>query len=456
MAPPTGRSTHLERSLASVVLAGVLVVPLVFTTAYDDVFVLPKVVTLGVVVSMAVATVIIGLLRGWALPKERLEVADRLVIAFFVVNVMAFAFSVDRSQSLLGEPLQYQGLLSLVLYLGLYALARVSFGTQRSVGLLFGVATLAAALVAGYALLQRVGLDPIWDVLPHGRVFSSIGQANALAAYLAMAVPLAVAVATRVRWMGRLVVFAVVALMITALAFTFSRGGYAGLVAGGAVLAIPIVGAIRSAGRRTMAVAVGAALLAAVLIMTVGPVRQTVAAVGSRALTSFDIDEPGSVRMHLDKWIVATRIAADYPFLGAGQETYPDLFPAYGHAYLPTERATAFDYYRVESPHNVYLATAAGAGWPAMAIHLAFIGVIGVSLTREIRSTPGGSRRWLLFGLLAAITAHVVTDFFMTAEPTGSALFWIVLGVAVAQTRVRASKPDDIATPPEARYVVTP
>jgi hypothetical protein len=41
---------------------------------------------------------------------------------------------------------------------------------------------IGASVVAGYALLQRVGLDPVWSELRDGRVFSTIGQPNALGA----------------------------------------------------------------------------------------------------------------------------------------------------------------------------------------------------------------------------------------------------------------------------------
>jgi len=50
------------------------------------------------------------------------------------------------------------------------------------------------------------------------------------------------------------------------------------------------------------------------------------------------------------------------------------------------------------------------------------------------------NERWLLAGLMAALAGHIVTDLFMTAEVTGSWIFWVLLGVLCA-TRERGTKP---------------
>ena len=115
-----------------------------------------------------------------------------VAVAFFVVlNVAAWSFSTDRRQSLYGERLQSQGLLTVLLYVGFFYVARLSLTGGRRLRQLAFAITIGATLVAGYALVQKAGFDPIWrGHLPMGRVFSSIGQLNALAAYLVLAIPI--------------------------------------------------------------------------------------------------------------------------------------------------------------------------------------------------------------------------------------------------------------------------
>ena len=87
--------------------------------------------------------------------------------------------------------------------------------------------------------------------------------------------------------------------------------------------------------------------------------------------------------------------------------------------------------HRVESPHNVYLAIAAGMGFPALACYLALIALIIASVLREARRSRDRSTRVLLVMLLAALAGHLVTDAFMTADLVASWLQWILLGAGL-------------------------
>jgi len=91
------------------------------------------------------------------------------------------------------------------------------------------------------------------------------------------------------------------------------------------------------------------------------------------------------------------------------------------------ESAKKLARFRAESPHNVYLAIASGAGFPALA---AFVVLIGSCLALGVRAVRGSTAavRVALAGLFGALTVHLVTIFFMTAEPATFALFWILLG----------------------------
>jgi O-antigen ligase len=410
-------------ALTSVLLACCVVVPSVFTTRINAVFVVPKLAVLWGTLAVCLALFAVALLGSRTPPRLGREVwfVDAAVAAYVALNVAAWLHSTDREQSLYGERLQYQGLLTLLLYVGFFYVGRLSITDARRLRLLFWAVTCGAVLVSAYALVQRAGLDPVWEgFLPGGRVFSSIGQSNALAAYLVLAIPVSTALffgATR-RLQAALVL--AVALLVAALVLTRSRGGFLGFASSLAALAAGWRPLLDVSARRFWAwVAAAAAVVA--LAVVVGA--------SAGALPRISTDET-STRFHLDAWRVAAQVAVEHPILGTGPETFPDVFPRYSHAVLPSNRAAALDAFRVESPHNVYLNIAAGSGIPTLAAYLAAIAGFFVATIRAARSAERRSSAALI-AALAAVCGHVVTSAYMTADVTSTWLFWVLMGSAL-------------------------
>jgi O-antigen ligase len=412
----------------------------------------PKLAALWGALAFSLAVVAGGVLVSGSLPRGARACwpVDAAVASFVVLNLAAWAFSTDRGQSLYGERLQYQGLLTLLLYVGFFYVARLSLTDVRRTRSLLVAVAIGATLVSAYALVQRAGLDPIWErPVAGGLVFSAIGQSNALAAYLVLAIPLCAALLFDAKPLWRPALFLAVTAMVAALAFTSSRGGLLGLLAAVAVLA---VGWRRRLGLSARRVASGLAAVLAAAAATLAladGAREAAADSWRRAVSSAD-DE--SVRFHLDAWTVAVRIAADHPVLGAGQETFPNLFPRYSHELLPAERAAALDAFRVESPHDVYLAVATGAGFPALVAYLGIIAGFGFAVLRAARAAAG-ELRLVLVALLAAAAGHLVTDAFMTAEITGTWLFWVLMGAGVAVSAGAIASPDGRGPAPRATTI---
>jgi O-antigen ligase len=153
--------------------------------------------------------------------------------------------------------------------------------------------------------------------------------------------------------------------------------------------------------------------------------------VAERALSIPAVTE-SSNRSKLDMWEVGIRIAAENPLIGVGPDSYVLLFGAYRDRVLTPDRAAVMARFRPESPHNVYIATAANTGVPAL---VAYVAVVVLTLAvglRAARQDIPRAARLALAGLIGAIAVHLVTDVFMTAEPAGSAIFWILLGSTAA------------------------
>lgn len=408
------------------------VVPCLFTTRVNELFLLPKLVALWSVLAAALTALAAGVASGRPvrLAVARLGTIDIALAWFVALNVLAFALSSDRRQSLFGERSQYQGLATLVLYLGFFFLARCLFTDLRAVVLLLGAIAAGGAVVAGYAIAQRVGLDPLWrGDIPNGRVFSTIGQPNALAAYLVVGSAAAFAVGRATSGFVRLTLIMALAAMILAIMLTGSRGGYLGLVAALAVLATMVRWTCGGRRQTLIALAVLVGCLAA--FTAIRPLRQTVDDSWRRALSSTDVRSDVSIRDRLDFWRVAGRVIGDHPLVGTGQETFPDQFPRYSQTALSAARAEELNRYRVESPHDVPLTIAATTGLPSLVAYGVFLGAAALHLARRARHSAERRVRILLAGALAGVVGHTVTGLFMTVELTGAWLSWVVLGAAL-------------------------
>lgn len=453
------RASRVGSSLAPSVLAvadaaifGVLVVatialPSVFSIENADVFVMPKtVVALGLAAVLTPLLAIRWLLARWAIDDIRRRPLVWAILAFVTLNLLATAFAVDREHALFGERLQMQGLATMLAYVVYLVAAWTSVRTSARRSVLLWAVAVAAAVSAIYAVMQRIGIDPLWDILVEGRVFSTFGQPNWLAAFFVSAIPLTLALCAGRRLVVQVLLVALALMEMAALAFTLSRGGFLGAVVAGVVLVAGVVAWRQVVTRRGVTLA---ALTVLIVLGGVAALPQGRAAVGDVAqrISIIDDVEETSASAHLDQWAVGVAIVADYPLLGAGQDSYVLLFSDYRDEVLPADRARIWQNYRPESPHNHFLAIAGGMGVPAL---IAYLGIIGAAVVRGIRgvrrAAEAADSRTVIVGIafVAVIAGHLVTDFFITAEVAGSVLFWIVLGATAA---LGASIEPEPATP---------
>ena len=444
--PPAGGD--LGRAIASLLAVGCVLLPLVFTIASADVFTLPKTVALWAVAVVAAVLVAFAVVRDGRL--RRVDPLTIAVLAFAGLTVLATILSIDPGQSLAGERLTYQGLLSTLAYVVLFVAARRSITSMPRVqGVALGLLA-SATVVATYAIAQSLSLDPIWTTLYKDRPFSTMGQASALASVLGMATLLSLSLVVGRPRRVQAIVVAAATLSAIGLALTLSRGGYLGIVAG-----VVVAGLVLAAGRRRSVPwtrvsraaipVVGAVLVLGAVVLVWRPANAFAGQIAQRAFSIPAVTETSN-RSHLDMWEVGIRIAAEHPIIGTGPDTYVLLFGDYRDRVLTPERAAVMARFRPESAHNVYISTAAGAGIPALIAYVAIIGLALAAGVRAARRDVSLAARLTLAGLMGAVAVHLVTDSFMTAEPSAAAIFWIMLGAIAGfagrlTPEVRASEP---------------
>lgn len=386
----------LERLGGFLPAAVALALPTLFIPTASDSFVLPRA---GAVLAAAGLGLGVGLLApgGPSLGPLRWPLAAAAGAA-----VLAFAFSISWPLGLAGSYTRYESLPVRLGYLSLLVMAAWLLRSERArrlVGVAFVLGTSIACLEA---VAQWAGHAPF-------RPDGNLGNANLLAALVAMAIPVAVAHGLRRQGAWVVLWWAAVVVMGEGLVVSTSRSGALGALAG--CLAV-VVFTLR--GRRAAvagAVATGAIAVAAVAVV-------------ASPLNALN-DDPASLRANL--WRDGLSMVAARPLTGWGEDTTGLAFGRF----LSHDYASLVTFDRV---HSGPLDIAATQG----IVGLAALGWVLVVLFRGAwRHRHEGEVGPLAAGL-AGYSVWVVFNFDW-APATG--LFWLLAGTAWSGIRAARQAP---------------
>jgi putative inorganic carbon (HCO3(-)) transporter len=265
-------------------------------------------------------------------------------------------------------------------------------------------------IVTGSKLVVRIA----------GLVEGMFGNPNDLATGLAILVPISVALAvTRSGW-ARIAFFACTVALVSGIVVTFSRGGFLGLVAMGAVL-------LWKVGRRNRVVTGLAFFVMLGVFMMMMP-----GGYASRLTTILNIEEDptGSAQARRELLNRGLSLAASHPVVGLGMGNF--------HIYSIQEQVA----------HNSYLEIAAELGLAGLVAYLIFMYVPFRSLrriereTRDIQSSragpggdPGHNDYYLSVALQAAFVAYLVCSFFSSIEYLWYIYYLVAYAVSIRQIR---------------------
>src|SRR3989344_8741089 len=123
---------------------------------------------------------------------------DIPLFLFLVSQIISTLFSIDSHVSIWGYYSRFNGgLISIISYLVLFY-AFVSNFPKEKISRLLKVILLSGLIVAAYGILERFGIDKdLWVQDVQNRVFSTLGQPNWLAAYLAVLIPISIGFAIK-------------------------------------------------------------------------------------------------------------------------------------------------------------------------------------------------------------------------------------------------------------------
>lgn len=440
-----------------------LLTPLVFTSDNYELFEFPKMwLVFGLTLIIGAFWAIKMVLQGRiAIQRTPLDIPIAL---FLLSQIISTIFSLDIHVSMWGYYSRFNGgLFSILAYIFLY------YAFVSNLGVLIAKRLLLASLVSGgivalWGLPSHFGYDPTCFLLrgtfdvscwteafqPKIRIFSTLGQPNWLAAYLAILIPIAIAFAIqktqknqsignvgkserseflklrvlRAFWKPVLLfLFAILA--FTDLLFTKSQSGFAGLMFAlsffiGAVLFQEAKGNKSFWSSILKSHTAGMLLIILVVFALIfffvgSPIeRQKVIQAPALPRLGEELGGTDSGKIRMIVWRGALEIFRNNPLIGTGVETFAFAY----YKYRPIEHNLTSEWdYLYNKAHNEYLNYLATTGLFGLG---SYIFLIGFFITNVIlRLKAGGSKVLhsvqndnIVIALLAGYLSILVSNFF--------------------------------------------
>jgi O-antigen ligase len=414
MDAPTHNFRFPVNNLAGAVLFAV--VPLVFDPRMSDVFLLDK--------SYVALAALLFILAGWggtAWGRVLKVPVFRWTVLFTFWMLVASLFTAIAPGEILSASIPlwlFAGALALGLAEGMGSRARIRFFIK-----------VGSTLVALGALLQASGLDlgVRWTATFDGRVFSTFGNPNFLAGYLAAVLPLAVVDLLRAEnRRSRLWAALYVGLLATAFVFSGVRGAFIGLGVG---MGFVILHAAWSPeGRRlwTQSKKLWLGVLAA-LVLSVGVLMAR-----QEGFSTFSFSGD-TARYRIETWRVTLQMIRESPWAGVGLGNFKVRYPAYQWRTQNTEsriEATS-PYTLTEHVHNEFLQEWAEGGVVGLGL---FIGLWGSALVALFRRRVVAGVGWDFeaagaLGVLGSILGFSLSNFPLQLAPLAVLAGWAVSAV---------------------------
>lgn len=345
--------------------------------------------------------------RGWR--RASGSWLDLGVGLFLVATAISVPFSLDVRRSIIGL-LEIGALTGMYLLLSRGAMAERSGVELRRV--LLSVAAISSAVAVGQAFIRGFPVPLVENFvidnpIIHVRVSAFYGNPNSLAFLLVLATVVACESILRARTTGHRVGLGVlVALYAVAIALTFSREAFVGVVAGLIALAL-----IAGAGRRALLVGViASAVLVAALFAVPGVSERAV------SIVNFRNDASAMDRVYLSR--VSLRMFADRPLFGIGESAFMRAYPRYADPRVTISPVT--------DGHQMPFMIPAETGILGLIAELMVVLTAGYALVKARTHAPPGIRR----DGLAALCAFLAMSFFNIfyyAE-----YFWVTLALVGA------------------------
>ena len=352
-------------------------------------------------------------------------------------------------------------------YFVLFAVIAAHLKTPAQVYRLLLAIVWSATLVAAYGVLQYLDADPLgWaEYSSLGgtlRIVSSIGNPIFVGALFVLTVPVTLVLMMttfgRDRWLAT--VWGVsTALQVVALLLTLSRGPWVGLAVGlGVFGALGTIVFWDARATRWIAVVTGlSALLVVLAVVGVSTWGQAPSALQGIAQRASSLQTPGEVQSlqhRLLMWEASAEVLLDRPapapvtdrlplarhLIGYGPEIFPYVLPLRSSPDLEISQGLRAPSH---AAHNHIIHETVELGLFGLVTYLGLLAALfGVGLFQLLRRRGALSviQRWVLIGILAALSGRVVEEITGVPKVSDLTVFWALLGLFVALLAVAAPR----------------
>jgi tetratricopeptide (TPR) repeat protein/O-antigen ligase len=370
--------------------------------------------------------------------KIRRTKVDWLILIFLGWVLLTSFTSVHPPTAFFGKYRRFEGFWSFVTYAVVYFLTVQMADRPARIRSLAHTLVVSGTIVAGYGVMQYVGIDPISWVGPgqslpfeFNRGFSTYGNPDLLGGFLMFPLPIALAMALsdkRPLWRG--VYWVVFAVTVWAWLTAFVRGAWIG----GAV-ALVIMGVMAALAPVTWKAIdwTGAGFTVAPSIAVVVKsltAKSEVLNVWARLQSIFKFGE-GSALTRLEIWDAAIRAVKQRPLFGWGADTFRLVFPAT----KPLAYTRDAGYISVaDNVHNYPLQLASALGVPGALLMYGLFGWVLWLGAPNAFARGKGPDRLLITGFWAAAVGYITHLMFGLSVTGSTVLLWLALAVIVAPT----------------------
>lgn len=393
---------------------------------------------------------------------------DIPLLLFLFSQILATVFSIDRHVSIYGYYSRFHGgLLSTVSYVLLY----YAFVSNRDL-LVFSRLLLftfsSVVVVIFYGVLEKFGIDAhLWVQDVQNRVFSTFGQPNWLAAYIAVILPLFIhkiiqhvpkqkITLKSIPAHREILLFSVLAILsYICLLFTKSRSGFLGFWLADVLIWAGVFYFAKKAGMQSSIKRLF--IFFHILLVICNFVIRTPFAQYNRFATvdlfnaaPAPIETPSfsdtviqvgvtdSADIRRIVWQGAIDIVRDYPLFGTGPETFAFAYYKYRPAAHNLTSEWELLYNRA---HNEFLNIAATSGLFGLGTYLLLLATVILWTFKKIWTSGNFEKQHLLIALLAAYISILVTNFFGFSVVVIALFLFLIPALILYQTTALPAAP---------------
>jgi len=443
------KTTLLDKIIRGHLYLLILLIPLIFWLDTETIFTLPKLLVLR---TLGLSAILFILFKFFRDREFRLVFPSRtLFLGFWLGSVLlSTIFSINSITSVFGQYGRYMGFLT-YFNLALIPIYMASFFTAKDLKKLLGFSVFTAVLVALYGLLQYFNFFGLWSApfdwtdSPQNRVFSTIGHANHLAAYLAAhLLILAYGInpsARQRRWYVLVGQLLGIILFAWVLILTASRGAVLALVLSALVLFVLKAWKHRLNFRKKFGkILIGLLLVCLLLVSGFYLLSQQLGDLSIVKRTEDTINnlEGGVVPERLSFMYSAFAMFLDHPLLGTGFSTFRDAYSAYRRTdYIISGPGNAQYITVPESAHDEYVNILATQGIVGLLTYLALLVVLFRFLIYRFGKASLADENYYL-AVTGALLVFATQTIFNFGEIVNWFLFFFLMGLAFVEDQKTA------------------